>query len=81
MQQRPGGYQPQPGEEYYVYPNPPIEVSSEESIHNDNGFCFILSCPCHEDQELIDELEQQRQNGEVSQDDVERIFTGRTVWT
>jgi hypothetical protein len=72
------GYQPQPGEEYYASPTTPL-VPSEGSLH-DAGFCYDPSCPCHEDPELVQQLEQHRQNGEVSQDDVKRIYNGKTVW-
>jgi hypothetical protein len=68
-------------DEYYqVYPNPPLVVPSEGSIHNNSGFCYNPPCPCHEDQELITELDNHVQNGEASSADADRIYHGRTVW-
>ncbi len=47
--------------------------------HNSNGFCDDMTHECHENSESIAELEQTRQDGEVSEDDVDRIFHGKTV--
>jgi hypothetical protein len=48
--------------------------------HNSNGFCGNMSsCPCHENKELIAELEQSRQCGEVTDADANRIFRGKTL--
>lgn len=64
-------------DEYYVYPS--IE---SDMIHTaDHPFCDDMSCDCHSDdnQEAIDELGQQYQDGLVSTGDADRIFRGRTL--
>ena len=61
------------GEEYevdLVYPQ----------FHDGNGFCYDLSsCPCHEDQDNIQRLGQAYQDGEVTVDEADNIYHGRTV--
>jgi hypothetical protein len=63
-------------EEYSVVPVIPYE---DEPEHNSNGFCGNMSHECHENQELVDELEQARQDGEVSDSDAQRIYRGKTL--
>jgi hypothetical protein len=60
-------------EEYYV-------VSAIESpyIHNNTGFCFDMTHTCHENQEAIQHLHQDHQDGLVSDDDRDRIYQGKT---
>jgi hypothetical protein len=49
--------------------------------------CFVLDMPlcddmtheCHENQELINGLEQSRQDGEISDADANRIYRGKTL--
>jgi hypothetical protein len=49
-------------------------------LHTANRpFCYEDDCPCHEDQELISDLEQDRQDGLVSDQDCDNIYHGRTV--
>lgn len=45
----------------------------------DQPFCWDDGCPCREDQDAINELNQQFQDGLVSAEDVECIYQGRTV--
>ncbi len=42
-------------------------------------FCTDESCECREDQDAINDLHQQYQDGLASRDDVDRIYHGRTV--
>jgi hypothetical protein len=62
------------GEEYDVYPveNLPLHTP-------DHPFCDDLTCPCHEDQEAIAELNGYYETGLVSRDDAERIYRGLTL--
>ncbi len=62
------------GDEYHVYP---IE---EFPFHTpDHPFCNDLTCPCHEDQESIAELNGYYEAGLVSRDDADRIYRGQTL--
>lgn len=45
----------------------------------DHPFCYDSGCPCHEDEELIGDLEEYRQDGLVSNQDCDNIYNGRTV--
>jgi hypothetical protein len=63
---------PLPNEEYevdVVYP----------SFHDGNGFCYDLSCPCHENQDNVGAIGQAVQDGEVTVDEANNIYHGRTV--
>jgi len=60
-------------EDYYVLP-----VIESACIHNNTGFCYEPSCPCHENQESIQDLSQDYQNGLVSAADRDRIYQGKT---
>ena len=42
-------------------------------------FCTDESCTCREDQDAINDLNQQYQDGLASRDDVDRIYHGHTV--
>jgi hypothetical protein len=59
-------------------PVPAIPYEGEPQ-HNNNGFCGNMSHECHENQELVDELEQSRQYGEVSLEEADRVFRGKTL--
>ena len=63
-------------DEYTVVPVIPYEDSPE---HNPSGFCGNLFHECHENQESINELNQARLDGEVSNTDADRIYRGKTV--
>lgn len=57
-----------------------MDGENDYFLHSaDRPFCFDMPCPCHEDQELIAELEQMRQDGLVSDQDCDNIYHGRTV--
>jgi len=61
------------GEEYevdIVYPQ----------FHDGNGFCYEGDCPCKEDQDNIGRLGQAVQDGEVTVDEADNIYHGRTIW-
>jgi hypothetical protein len=51
----------------------------DEPEHNNSGFCGKMSHECHENKESIAELEQARQLGEVSDEDANRIYRGKTI--
>lgn len=48
--------------------------------HNASGFCFDMSCPCHEDQTYIQDLNQYVLHGLASPEDANKIYKGQTVW-
>jgi hypothetical protein len=61
------------GEEYYVSPVDPI-------IHTpENPFCDDMTCPCHDDTDAINDLNDAYQGGLVSREDADRIYRGRTI--
>jgi hypothetical protein len=62
-------------DEYYVFPYD----EENEVTHNSSGFCDDMTCPCHEDNESISDLNQAVQDGEASPDDANRIYRGQTV--
>jgi hypothetical protein len=53
--------------------------TSEESTHNEFGFCADPTCPCREDDELKAELYAQVEEGIISFDDAERIRQGEVI--
>ena len=61
--------------EYYTILSLP-----DEAIHTaEHPFCNDMSCPCHEDQESIQQLGGYYQEGLVSEADAERIYRGKTL--
>jgi hypothetical protein len=66
-------------EEYYVYPVKPLIVFDEGTIHNDSGFCYDMTCPCHRDKELIGELDKHIKNGLITPEDANRIYRAQTT--
>jgi hypothetical protein len=60
-------------EEYYVVP-----VIQSPYIHNDAGFCYDMTHECHENQQSLQELQQDHQDGLVSDNDRDRIYRGKT---
>lgn len=63
--------------EEYIYP---ILPGTDWREHTPEcPFCGDMSCECHEDEELIGELNQQYQDGLVSADDADRIYRGKTI--
>jgi hypothetical protein len=60
------------GEEYevdLVYP----------PFHDGNGFCYDMTCPCHEDGECIHAIGQAVQDGEVTVEEADNIYHGQTI--
>jgi hypothetical protein len=49
------------------------------SEHEEHDFCYDMTCPCHEDKYLVEELAEAVQDGEASVDDANNIYRGRTV--
>ena len=68
-----GTYLPATDEEYYAtLPEDPLHTPTRP-------FCYDDTCPDREDQDAINELEQARQDGLVSDEDVDLIYHGKTV--
>jgi hypothetical protein len=65
-------------EEYYVTPNFPY-AEEDEPQHNKNGFCGNMGHECHENKTLVDELEQSRQDGEVTDQEANNVYRGKTL--
>lgn len=61
-------------EDYYVVP-----VIEGPCIHNNTGFCYDMVHECHENQDSIAELNQGIQDGELTVDDANNIYRGKTV--
>ena len=61
------------GEEYEVVP------TGEFRFHDGSGFCYDMTCPCHEDSELTQTLGEAVQGGLATPTDADRIYHGRTV--
>lgn len=56
------------------FPTPTFDVLS---IHQSNGFCPSMSCPCHSDSELIGELANHYHNGLLTAEESLFIYRGR----
>jgi hypothetical protein len=61
-------------DDYYVVP-----VIEGPCIHNDTGFCYDMAHECHENPESIAELHQGIQDGELTVEDANNIYRGKTV--
>ena len=68
-----GIFVPAPSEEYEV------TLVDPEHMHTGSGFCWDMTCPCHEDGECIDGLSQAVQDGLASPADADRIYRGKNV--
>jgi hypothetical protein len=64
-------------EEYYVYPTLPGSNYTEHD--EDHLFCDDPSCPCHEDEENMGQLQNWYNNGEIGSVDGDLIYRGRTI--
>ena len=52
-------------------------IPVDELLHTDcNPFCIDLSCPCKEDQELIQGVDEQYQDGLLTADEATRGVKG-----
>lgn len=55
-------------------------INSEYLEHTaDHPFCWDRSCPCHEDQNAISEIDQAYQNGLITSEEATQIVQGRTI--
>jgi hypothetical protein len=55
-------------------------IPVDEIKHTSNQpFCWDSSCPCHEDQELIQSVAQQVQDGLFTPDEASRFTAGKTL--
>ncbi len=61
-------------DECYVVP-----VIPGGTVHNNTGFCYDLAHECHENPESIAELQQALHDGEVTVEDADHIYRGKTV--
>jgi hypothetical protein len=66
--------QPQSQGEYEVWPE-----YDEQAVHQVHTFCDDLLCPCHEDQEAIEQTAQDFTDGLMSIEDADRYYRGKTV--
>lgn len=51
----------------------------DESIHSTTGFCVDLACPCHEDPDLIREVNQMYQEGLLTDQEATDLVAGKTI--
>lgn len=59
---------------------PVIPVAPESMTHTvEHPFCAYPTCPCHEDKELISQIEQAYQAGEVTREEATNIVAGKTL--
>lgn len=69
---------PKEDEEYYVVP--PIFYEEGDALaHNESGFCDQMEHECHENPELVNELGQLVQDGQVTPEEADRIYRGKTL--
>lgn len=61
-------------DDYYVVP-----VIEGPCIHNNTGFCYDIAHECHENPDSIAELNQGIQDGELTIEDANNIYRGKTV--
>jgi hypothetical protein len=63
-----------PNEEYYAIPVYPVD----SIIHDEeNPFCDDPTCPCHEDEGAIGQVDEMYQDGIITADDATEIVKGR----
>jgi hypothetical protein len=60
--------------EYYTVP-----VIPGGTVHNETGFCYDLAHEYHENADSIAELNQAIQDGELTVEDANNIYRGKTV--
>ena len=61
-------------DDYYVVP-----IIEGPCIHNETGFCYDMAHECHENPDSIAELDQGIQDGELTVEDANTIYRGKTV--
>jgi hypothetical protein len=61
-------------EEYDVVP-----VIPGGTVHNETGFCYDMAHECHENPDSVAELNQAIRDGELTVDDANNIYRGKTV--
>ena len=64
-------------EEYYVYPT--LEGSNYTEHDADHLFCDDPTCPCHEDSDNLETLQEWYSEGLIGSMDGENIYRGRTI--
>lgn len=65
-------------EEYYVYPV--LEGSDYREHTTDHPFCDdVAGCPCHEDEENLQTLQNWYNDGLIGETDGDLIYRGRTL--
>lgn len=57
-----------------------MSVIESDVVHTtDHPFCLDPTCPCKEDQELIQAVAEQVQNGLLTPDEASRFIAGKTL--
>ena len=64
-------------EEQYVYPI--LDGTDWREHCPGHEFCTDMSCPCHQDPDNLDELNEYYQEGLVSAQDADNIYRGKTL--
>ena len=55
-------------------------VPDDQPLHSaENPFCYDPTCPCHEDESLVADVNAAYQEGIITADDATRIVWGRTI--
>lgn len=65
-------------DEYEVIPTYGLNEDGDDDLHSDTGFC-PYGCPCHEDKDLIGEVNEQFQGGLLTADEATRTTQGKTI--
>jgi hypothetical protein len=65
-------------DEYEVIPYG-FNEDGDLAIHGDTGFCPLHPCPCHEDPELISDVEGHWRDGLLTPDEATAITEGRNI--
>jgi len=56
-----------------------VPVIPGGTVHNDIGFCYDMAHECRENPDSIAELHQAIQDGELTVEDANNIYRGKTV--
>ena len=62
--------------EEYIWPE---GDDFQHSEHAEHAFCYDLTCPCHDNQDSINNLHQAHQDGLVTDRERDNIYRGKGV--
>jgi hypothetical protein len=62
--------------EYYIWPE---GEGMAESEHNASGFCWDMTCPCHEDTDNTQDLGDAVTDGFATATDADNVYRGKVV--